>query len=43
MPETMFVDRAGMIRFHTRGPQSREELRRRTEDLLTFCEKENVC
>ncbi len=34
MPETIFVDEDGFIRFHKRGPMSREEIRRRIEDLL---------
>lgn len=34
MPETLFVDRGGMIRFHKRGPMEREEFRRRIEELL---------
>jgi thiol-disulfide isomerase/thioredoxin len=34
MPETIFVDRNGLIRFHKRGPMKQEEIRRRIEDLL---------
>jgi len=34
MPETIFVDREGLVRFHKRGPMKREEIRRRIEDLL---------
>ena len=34
MPETIFVDRDGLIRRHRRGPMQREEIRRRIEDML---------
>lgn len=34
MPEMIFAPRAGMIRFHKRGPMEREELRRRIWDLM---------
>lgn len=34
MPETVFVDRDGLIRFHKRGSMPAEEIRRRIEDLL---------
>lgn len=36
MPETIFIDRDGMIRFHKRGPVGREDLRRRIEDMAHF-------
>ena len=32
MPETIFVDREGMIVFHKRGPMKLEEIRRRVQD-----------
>lgn len=34
MPETIFVDRTGMIIFHTRGPLQKEEIRRRIHALI---------
>lgn len=34
MPETVFVDKAGNIVFHKRGPMMLEEMRRRVEDLF---------
>lgn len=34
MPEIIFVDRDGLVRYRKRGPESREELRRRIEDLV---------
>lgn len=34
MPETLFVDSDGFIRFHKRGPMELEEMRRRVNDLL---------
>lgn len=32
MPETIFVDREGLIREHKRGPMTLEEMRRRVKD-----------
>lgn len=32
MPETLFIDKDGMIREHQRGPAGLEELRRRVQD-----------
>lgn len=34
MPETVFVDRDGIIRFHKRGPMDLEEMRRRIQEIL---------
>ncbi|MBI2483914.1 TlpA family protein disulfide reductase [Candidatus Uhrbacteria bacterium] len=34
MPETLFVDREGMIRFHKRGPMDETETRSRVLELL---------
>lgn len=34
MPETIFTDKDGFIRFHKRGPMKLEELKRRMEELL---------
>lgn len=34
MPETLFVDKNGFIRFHRRGPMKVEEIRRRVEEIL---------
>ena len=34
MPETIFVDKDGLIRDHKRGPMKLEEMRRRTETIL---------
>lgn len=36
MPETIFIDGDGNIIYHKRGPMSREEIRRRIEDLLNI-------
>ncbi len=36
MPETIFVDQEGFIRYHKRGPMKQEEIRRRIEDLLSI-------
>ncbi len=33
-PETVFIDKEGMIRFHKRGAMAKEELRRRVQDLF---------
>lgn len=38
MPETLFIDRNGLIRGHTRGSVTPEELRRRIRDLLSVQE-----
>lgn len=32
MPETLFIDREGNVRYHHRGSMSREQLKRRIED-----------
>lgn len=34
MPETIFVNQEGNVVFHKRGPMSREEARKRVEDLI---------
>lgn len=34
MPETVFVDREGFIRYHKRGPMELEEMRRRVKEIL---------
>lgn len=34
MPETLFIDKNGDIRFHKRGPMETEELRRRAQDIF---------
>lgn len=34
MPETLFVDKDGLIRYHKRGPMSLEEMRRRVEEIM---------
>ena len=34
MPETIFIDTNGIIRFHKRGPMTQEELCRRTQDIF---------
>lgn len=34
MPETIFVDREGFIRYHKRGPMELEEMRRRVGEIL---------
>lgn len=34
MPETVFLDREGLLRDHKRGPMSLEEMRRRVEKML---------
>ncbi|MBI2056106.1 MAG: TlpA family protein disulfide reductase [Candidatus Sungbacteria bacterium] len=34
MPETLFVDAKGIIRYHKRGPMEWEEIKRRAEELL---------
>ncbi|MBI2121944.1 MAG: TlpA family protein disulfide reductase [Candidatus Sungbacteria bacterium] len=34
MPETLFVDREGSIRYHKRGPMELEEIRRRAQKIL---------
>lgn len=34
MPETLWVDAEGFIRFHRRGPMTHEEMKRRLEDLF---------
>ena len=36
MPEMVFVDRRGLIRFRRRGPTRYEEMRRRVEDLIAL-------
>ncbi len=34
MPETIFIDKKGEVRFHKRGPMNTEELRRRAQDIF---------
>ena len=34
MPETIFVDAAGFIRAHVRGPMEQEEMRRRIQKII---------
>lgn len=34
MPETIFIDKKGEVRFHKRGPMKTEELRRRAQDIF---------
>ncbi len=34
MPETLFIDKNGDIKFHKRGPMKTEELRRRVQDIF---------
>ncbi|OGZ95452.1 MAG: hypothetical protein A2847_02425 [Candidatus Sungbacteria bacterium RIFCSPHIGHO2_01_FULL_50_25] len=34
MPETIFIDKQGAIRFHKRGPMNREEIRWRAQDIF---------
>ena len=34
MPETVFVDREGRIKFHKRGPMNADEMRRHMEELI---------
>jgi len=34
MPETIFIDQDGLIKYHKRGPMEREEMRRRVEDIF---------
>lgn len=34
MPETIFIDKEGEVRFHKRGPMNTEELRRRAQDIF---------
>ncbi len=34
MPETIFVDEEGLIKYHKRGPMSLEEMRRRTSQVF---------
>ena len=36
MPETLFVDRSGIIRDHVRGPMDAIELKRRVQDAFGF-------
>lgn len=34
MPETIFVDKDGFVKYHKRGPMELEEMRRRVEDIF---------
>ena len=34
MPETIFIDKTGIIKFHKRGPMTKEEIRRRAQDIF---------
>lgn len=34
MPETIFIDKEGVIRFHKRGPMEKEEIRRRAQEIF---------
>lgn len=36
MPETIFVDGNGRVRFHKRGPMDKEEIRQRVEHLISL-------
>lgn len=36
MPETVFIDKEGFIRYHRRGPMKREEIKRRIEQVFAI-------
>lgn len=36
MPETIFVDKEGFIKYHKRGPMELEEMRRRVQDAFSL-------